>query len=124
MVCSLIGAFLLVYVAVITFMNILGYPLSKFMLDYQYPFLSIKKNCLFAFIIQLCAMLTLLQAGHIIGFILPIFLIQVLCIFLSIFLSIVTLFYWYSHDQEKRFVMAPLLSLITLCFYLTIFNTY
>ncbi|MFR6099023.1 MAG: hypothetical protein ACLUIS_02740 [Longibaculum sp.] len=73
MVCSLIGAFLLVYVAVITFMNILGYPLSKFMLDYQYPFLSIKKNCLFAFIIQLCAMLTLLQAGHIIGFILPIF---------------------------------------------------
>ncbi|MBS5112554.1 MAG: hypothetical protein KHZ15_07695 [Coprobacillus cateniformis] len=124
MVCSLIGAFLLVYVAVITFMNILGYPLSKFMLDYQYPFLSLHKNYLLAFIIQLCAMLTLLQAGHIIGFILPVFLIQILCIFLSIFLSIITLFYWYSPDQEKRFFMAPLLSLITLCFYLTIFNTY
>ena len=44
MVCSLIGAFLLVYVAVITFMNILGYPLSKFMLDYQYPFFIYKKE--------------------------------------------------------------------------------
>lgn len=53
MVCSLIGAFLLVYVAVITFMNILGYPLSKFMLDYQYPFF-IKKRIVYLLLLYNC----------------------------------------------------------------------
>ena len=58
MICSLIGSFLLVYVAVITFMNILGYPLGEFMIMRKTTHFSLKKIYAISFILQLITITT------------------------------------------------------------------
>lgn len=122
MICSLIGAFLLVYVAVITFMNILGFPLDNFMLVQKKASLSLKTIYMIAFGLEVIAMFIILEEGHIITFPLPPIIIQFFCFLFAVGLSIVTILSGYSHCAEKRSFMAPLHAIITLCFWLTLLN--
>lgn len=122
MICSLIGSFLLVYVAVITFMNILGYPLGEFMIMRKTTHFSLKKIYTISFILQLIAMFVLLEEGHITTLRLPQSFVQLICLLFAIILTFITCKNLQSHCEEKRYFMAPLLSIITLCFWFTLFN--
>jgi hypothetical protein len=113
MICSLIGSFLLVYVAVITFMNILGYPLGEFMIMRKTTHFSLKKIYAISFILQLIAMFVLLEEGHI---------TTLICLLFAIILTFITCKNLQSQCEERRYFMAPLLSIITLCFWFTLFN--
>ena len=97
MICSLIGSFLLVYVAVITFMNILGYPLGEFMIMRKTTHFSLKKIYAISFV-------------------------QLICLLFAIILTFITCKNLQSQCEERRYFMAPLLSIITLCFWFTLFN--
>lgn len=123
MVCSLIGAFLLIYVIIITLMNILEYPLVNYMILIPKYLIPLKKGYIIAFCLQIFAMLCILIEGHIIQSSIPSLYIHIICIIYAIILTIITLYNCQSHTAEKKQFMAPLLFFITLCFWLTIYNT-
>ena len=122
MICSLIGSFLLVYVAVITFMNILGYPLGEFMIMRKTTHFSLKKIYAISFILQLIDMFVLLEEGHITTLRLTQSFVQLICLLFAIILTFITCKNLQSQCEERRYFMAPLLSIITLCFWFTLFN--
>ena len=122
MICSLIGSFLLVYVAVITFMNILGYPLGEFMIMRKTTHFSLKKIYAISFILQLIAMFVLLEEGHITTLRLPQSFVQLICLLFAIILTFITCKNLQSQCEERRYFIAHLFYIITLCFWYTLFN--
>lgn len=122
MLCSLIGAFLLVYVCVITFMNILEYPLRDFMIIIPHLLIPLKKGYIFAFCLQIIAIFIILNEGHIISLPLPHMIIHILCIVYAFLLTVITFYNYQSHTAEKKQFMAPLLFIISLCFWFTIYS--
>lgn len=122
MICSLIGAFLLVYVATITFMNILGYPLTDFILVNTRSSLSLKKRYCIRFVLQILAMFTLLQVGHITKLPIPYDVMFYICFLFAIVLSILTFYYYQALSLHKKIFISPLLTIISICFWLTLFH--
>ncbi|WP_028043346.1 hypothetical protein [Candidatus Stoquefichus massiliensis] len=123
MLCSLIGAFLLIYVVAITFMNILEYPLAHYMIIIPKYLIPLKKGYIIAFCLQILAIVCILIEGHIIQSPIPYLFIHIICIIYAFILTVITIYNCQSHTEEKKQFMAPLLFLITLCFWLTIYNT-
>lgn len=125
MISSLIGSFLMSYIIIITFMNILDFPLHQFMLN-DYPHIHIHKTkqlYLISLLFQLIACLTLLQVGHILPTFFSFHIHKLLCYIISITISIQLLFHFISSCYEEKYFITTLLLIINICFYFTLFNT-
>lgn len=121
---AIIGALLLFVVFVITILLICGLPLGEFTMGGQSKVLSpsLRIVALVFLLIQIFAILIILQAG---GFLSLWFSAKVtgnICIGYAIYLSLNTIMNFFSRSKKEKYVMTPLSLAATICFWLTVFQ--
>ncbi|MEG2110471.1 MAG: hypothetical protein RRY19_11855 [Clostridium sp.] len=121
---SIVGASLFFIIAVMSVMVALGLPLGEFTMGGQHKILPKKYRvmAIVSVVIQLFAIIIILQAG---GFIQVWFSIKVtkyICLFFAVYLSLNTIMNLISKSKKERYVMTPLSLITAICFFVTAFN--
>ena len=121
---SIIGAILFLILAVMTTLVACGLPLGEFTMGGQHKILPKKLRVMagISVVIQLFAMIIVLQAGGKIGLLFPYKIIEYICFFFAIYLSLNTIMNFLSKSKKERYVMTPLSLIAAICFWITAFQ--
>ncbi|MDH6364406.1 hypothetical protein M2139_001455 [Enterococcus sp. PF1-24] len=124
MLTSKIGALLFALIALLTLLVTFGLPLGEFTLGGQYAVLPIKMRVMtgISFVIQLFAILIVLQAGGVMKMWFPIKIVKGIGIFFSVYLTINVVMNFMSDSPKERYLMTPLALVAAICFWLTMIN--
>ena len=118
---AIFGAVLFSLVAVMTLFVACGLPLGEFTMGGQHKILPkrFKIMAVISFIIQLFAIIIVLQTG---GFILlwfPLNITKYICIFFAAYLSLNVFMNLSSKSKKEKFTMTPLSLITAICFWIT-----
>ncbi|NLK95471.1 MAG: hypothetical protein GX275_09840 [Clostridiales bacterium] len=118
---SILGAILFFLVALLSVMVSLGLPLGEFTMGGQYKILPKKYRimAIFSVIIQLFAIVIILQAGGFIQLWFSIKVIKYICIFFAVYLFLNTIMNLLSKSKKEKYVMTPLSLITAICFLVT-----
>lgn len=124
MLSSKIGAILFAIIALLTLLVTFGFPLGEFTLGGQYVILPMKMRIMTAvsFVIQIFAILIVLQAGGVMKMWFPVKIVKGICIFFSAYLTINVIMNFMSESPKERYLMTPLAIVAAICFWLTVIN--
>ncbi len=121
---SILGAFLFAIVAVMTVLVTCGVPLAEFTMGGKYKVLPKQLRIIgvISFIIQVFAIITILQAGGILTLWFSEKVTKYICIFFAVYLSLNTVMNFLSNSKKEKYFATPLSILAAICFWITASN--
>lgn len=116
MLSAWIGSFIFAGAAVFYILLTLGLPYGEFAMGGKHRIMpsQMRVACAVSVVIQLLAILYLLQAGHVISIGLP--FDRGVCYFFAVYLILNTVMNLLSDSKKERFVMTPLSLVTAICF--------
>ncbi|AIQ33386.1 hypothetical protein R50345_01150 [Paenibacillus sp. FSL R5-0345] len=119
MLSAWIGSFIFAGAAVFYILLTLGLPYGEFAMGGKHRIMpsQMRVACAVSVVIQLLAILYLLQAGHVISIGLP--FDRGVCYFFAVYLILNTVMNLLSDSKKERLVMTPLSLVTAICFGLT-----
>ena len=121
---QVLGAFLFGIVLVLTVLIALGFPLGEFSMGGKYKIMPPKLRglCWISAVIQLLAIVIILQAGDIMPLWFSIKTTQIICLCFSIYLSLNSIMNFFSTSKKEKYFATPLSILAAICFWITTFK--
>lgn len=121
---TIIGAFLFAIVAVMTILVASGAPLGEFTMGGKYRVLpkQLRIMAVISFIIQMFAIIVILQAGGILTLWFSEKVTRYICIFFALYLTLNTIMNILSNSKKEKYFATPLSSVAAICFWITAFN--
>lgn len=121
---SILGAALFGVITILTLLVTLGMPLGEYTLGGKYKVLPTKLRIAsgISLLIQLFAMIIVLQAGGIITIGIPHGVARGICFFFAAYLSINVIMNFFSNSKKEKYVMTPLSIIAAICFWITAIN--
>lgn len=121
---SIIGAFAFSIAVIFYILIILGFPLGEFAMGGKYKVVPLKLRGVFVIsvLIQIFAIIILLQTGGIIPLYFSDKITRNICLFFSIYLTLNVLMNFLSKSKKEKYIVGPLSLITALCFWLTFFN--
>lgn len=118
---SIIGAILFSILAIMTILVACGLPLGEFTMGGQHKVLPKKLRIMavISVVIQLFALIIVLQAGGHLGIWFSARITKYICIFFAVYLSLNTIMNFLSKSKKERYVMTPLSLIAAICFWIT-----
>ncbi|MNH93162.1 hypothetical protein D3C73_457570 [compost metagenome] len=122
MISAWVGSIVFFTAVILYILLALGLPYGEFAMGGKYKIMpkQMRVACAISVLIQLMAILYLLQAGDVISFGLP-YEIGV-CYFFAVYLTLNTIMNAISKSIKEKLVMTPLSLVTTICFWLTALN--
>lgn len=116
---AITGAILFGIIVVMTVLVACGAPLGEFTMGGQYKVLpkALRIMAVVSLVIQIFAIIIVLQAGGYMDLWLSAKVTQVICIFYAVYLSLNTLMNLFSKSKKERYVMTPLSLVAAICFW-------
>ncbi len=121
---AIIAAILFFIIIVINVLLILGFPLGELTMGGQYRILPVKLRimALFSLVIQVCAIVFVLQAGGYISLLFSMKTTKIICFVFAAYLSLNTIMNLFSKSKKEKYIMTPLALLSAICFWITAFQ--
>ena len=121
---SIIGAILFGIIATMTVLVACGLPLGEFTMGGQHKILpkKLRVAAVISLVIQIFAMLIILQAGGFISLWLSLKLTKYICFFFAAYLSLNTIMNMISKSKKEKYVMTPISLIAGICFWITAFQ--
>ncbi len=121
---ALLGAFLFAIVAIMTVLAACGVPLGEFTMGGKYKVLpkQLRIMALFAIIIQMFAIIIILQTGGFLTLWFSEVVTKYICIFYAVYLSINTVMNFLSNSKKEKYFATPLSIVAAICFWITALN--
>lgn len=121
MITALTGSILFAIVLVLYILLALGLPYGEYAMGGKYKILPKKERIIsiISVIVQIFAILILLQAGDVIRLGFSARTTIILCYFFAAYLSLNVLMNLLSKSKKERLFMTPLSLLIAVCFWIT-----
>ncbi len=118
---SITAAVLFSVIAVLTLLVAFGLPLGELTMGGQHKILPAKMRVMagLSFIIQLFAVIIILQAGGFTRLWFTSGTTKGICIFFAVYLSLNTVMNALSKSRKERFIMTPLSLITAICFWVT-----
>ena len=118
----IIGVILFAIIAIMTILVACGLPLGEFTMGGQHRILP-KKYRIFviiSFIVQLLAIIIILQAGGFISLWFSIKVTKYICIFFAVYLLLNGIMNLLSKSKKEKYIMTPLSLIAAICFWITV----
>ena len=121
---SILGATLFGVIAIMTVLVACGLPLGEFTMGGQHKILPNKFRvvAVISVVIQIFAMIIILQAGGFIPLWLSFKVTKYICFFFAAYLSLNTIMNMISKSRKEKYVMTPLSLIVGICFWITAFQ--
>lgn len=121
---SIIGAIAFGIAALIYILIALGLPLGEFAMGGKYKIMPTKLRIMIAVsvLIQLFAIMIILQTGEILPSLFSMKVNRILCYFFAIYLSLNSILNAFSKSKKERYTATPLSVLTAICFWITAIN--
>lgn len=121
---SILGAVLFGLIATMTVLVACGMPLGEFTMGGQHKILPKKFRvvAVISVVIQIFAMIIILQAGGFIPLWLSFKVTKYICFFFAAYLSLNTIMNMFSKSRKEKYVMTPLSLIVAICFLITAFQ--
>lgn len=121
---SILGAFLFTIVAIMTILVAFGMPLGEFTMGGKHRVLpkQLRIMALFSFVVQVFAIIIILQAGGILTLWFSEKVTKYICIFFAVYLSLNTVMNFLSNSKKEKYFATPLSIVAAICFWITAFN--
>ena len=116
---AITGAILFGVIVIMTVLVACGAPLGEFTMGGQYKVLpkALRIMAVVSLVIQVFAIIIVLQAGGYMDLWLSAKVTQLICIFYAVYLSLNTLMNLSSKSKKERYVMTPLSLVAAICFW-------
>ena len=121
---AIIGAILFSFIALLTILVALGLPLGELTMGGQYKVLPkhLRIVAIISLLIQVFAIIIVLQAGGFLGLIFSKKITQYITLFFGIYLSLNTVMNFSSKSKKEKHFMTPLSLIGAICFFVTAFK--
>lgn len=121
---AILGAVIFGVIATMTVLVACGLPLGEFTMGGQHKVLpkNLRVAAVISVVIQIFAMLIILQAGGFIPLWFSFKVTKYICFFFATYLSLNTIMNMISKSRKERFVMTPLSLIAGICFWITAFQ--
>ena len=121
---SILGAVLFGVIAILTVLVACGLPLGEFTMGGQHKILPEKFRvaAVISVVIQIFAMIIILQAGGFIPLWMPFKATKYICFFFAAYLSLNTIMNMISKSKKEKYVMTPISLIAGICFWVTAFQ--
>jgi len=121
---SILGAALFTIVAVMTILVAFGAPLGEFTMGGKHKILPKKYRimAILSFLIQLFAIVIILQAGGILMLWFSQKITKYICVFFAVYLFINTIANFLSSSKKEKYFATPLSLVAAICFLVTALN--
>lgn len=118
---AIIGAFLFLVVAVLSILVALGAPLGEFTMGGRYKVLpkNLRFMAVISFLIQIFAIIIILQAGGIMTLWFSKKATKYICIFFAAYLSLNSIMNLLSTSKKEKYFATPLSIAAATCFWIT-----
>lgn len=118
---SILGASLFMGITIMTVLVALGLPLGEFTMGGKYRILPKKYRvmALVSIVIQVFAIVIILQAGGIVNLWFSIKMTRVICFFFAVYLSLNTILNMLSHSKKEKYAMTPLAFITAVCYWIS-----
>lgn len=118
---AILGAFLFAIVAGMTILVSLGAPLGEFTMGGRYKVLPKKLRIMavVAFLIQMFAIIIILQAGGVLALWFSKKITMNICIIFAVYLFLNTIANLFSKSKKERYFATPLSAVAAICFLIT-----
>ncbi|ASF41260.1 hypothetical protein CEH05_19660 [Halobacillus halophilus] len=125
MITAWIGSITFLAIAVLYVLLALGLPYGEFAMGGKYKILpkQMRVACAISVLIQLAAILFLLQAGHVLSIDLIAPIARGVCYFFAFYLFLNTVMNLFSKSNKEKLVMTPLSLTTAICFLMTALNS-
>ncbi|EOU1700209.1 hypothetical protein LTX14_001357 [Clostridium perfringens] len=121
---AILGASLFLGIAILYVLVALGLPLGEFTIGGQHKILPKKYRvmAIVSVVIQLFAIIIILQADGLISSWFSIKVTKYICIFFALYLSLNIIMNFISRSKKERYVMTPVSFVSAICFFVTAFK--
>lgn len=121
---AILGALLFGLVAVLTILITFGLPLGEFTMGGKYKVLPPKLRIVsgLCVLIQLFAIVIILQTGGLMPLWFPANVTKYICVFFAAYLSLNAIMNVFSTSKKERYVATPLSVVAAVCFWITAFT--
>ncbi|QHU90551.1 hypothetical protein GWK74_03435 [Candidatus Saccharibacteria bacterium oral taxon 488] len=121
---SISGAVLFGIIATMTVLVACGLPLGEFTMGGQHKILpkKLRVMAVISVVIQIFAMIIILQAGGFISLWLPFTVTKYICLFFAAYLTLNTIMNMISKSKKEKYVMTPISLIAGICFWITAFQ--
>lgn len=121
---QILGAILFGIVAVVTVLIGIGLPLGEFSMGGKYKVVPPKLRilCWISLVIQVFAIIVILQAGNILPFWFSIKITKYIVLFFAIYLSLNTIMNLLSTSKKEKYCATPLSIVAAICFWISGLN--
>ncbi|EIW6614010.1 hypothetical protein [Clostridium perfringens] len=121
---AILGASLFLGIAILYVLVALGLPLGEFTMGGQHKILPKKYRvmAIVSVVIQLFAIIIILQADGLISSWFSIKVTKYICIFFALYLSLNIIMNFISRSKKERYVMTPVSFVSAICFFVTAFK--
>ena len=121
---SISGVVLFGIIATMTVLVACGLPLGEFTMGGQHKILPKKFRVMavISVVIQIFAMIIILQAGGFISLWLPFTVTKYICLFFAAYLTLNTIMNMISKSKKEKYVMTPISLIAGICFWITAFQ--
>jgi hypothetical protein len=121
---AILGAFLFAIVAAMTVLAACGMPLGEFTMGGKYKVLprQFRFIAVISFIIQIFAIIIILQAGGILTLWFSEKSTKYICLFFALYLSLNTVMNFLSNSKKEKLFATPLSIVAAICFWITAFK--
>ncbi|MFZ0368904.1 MAG: hypothetical protein WAM07_04780 [Halobacillus sp.] len=125
MITAWIGSITFLAIAILYVLLALGLPYGEFAMGGKYKVLpkQMRIACAISVLIQLAAILFILQAGHVISIDLIAPIARGACYFFAFYLFLNTVMNLFSKSNKEKLVMTPLSLITAICFLMTALNS-
>ncbi len=121
---SIIGAITFGLAALLYILIALGLPLGEFAFGGKYKIVPPKQRvaCAFSVLIQLFAIMIILQTGEVLPNLFSMKVTRSICYFFAIYLSLNSILNAFSRSKKERYTATPLSVITAICFWITALN--
>lgn len=121
---QILGAIMFGIVAVLTLLIGLGFPLGEFSMGGKYRVVPprLRIFCWISLVIQVFAIIIILQAGNIIPFWFSVKTTKYIILFFAIYLSLNTIMNLLSTSKRERLMATPLSTIAAICFWISAYG--
>lgn len=117
----ILGAIMFGFAAVLTLLIGLGFPLGEYSMGGKYKIVPPKLRilCWISLVIQLFAIIVILQAGNILPFWFSVKTTKYITLFFAIYLSLNTIMNLLSTSKKEKIGATPLSTIAAICYWIT-----
>lgn len=118
---AILGAFTFGIAVIIYVLLVLGFPLGDFALGGKYKILPAKYRiiCGVSVLIQLFAIMIILQTGDVLPMLFSWNTTKGICFFFAIYLSLNVIMNFLSKSKKEKWIVGPISMVTAICFWLT-----